>query len=132
MNLPLFPLGVEDFIMTSCFPVVVGKSCLRLRKCFWHCLSRPIVGTLMMEGKYSLFYKYIYIVKNVLTTLRNFFILFTIIVLLIKEQNHILIFIENIAEYMILPELPQQIKEELLYLLQTASISRSVEGLGTI
>ena len=69
---------------------------------------------------------------NVLTTLRNCFILFlfTIMVLLIKEQDHILIFIENIAEYMILPELPQQIKEELLYLLQTASISRSVEGLG--
>ena len=69
---------------------------------------------------------------NVLTTLWNFFtfILFTIIVLLIEEHHHILIFIENIAEYMILPELPQQIKEELLYLLQTASISRSVEGLG--
>ena len=71
---------------------------------------------------------------NVMTTLWNFFFLFlfTIIVLLIKEHHHILIFIENIAEYMILPELPQQIKAELLYLLQTASISRSVEGLGTI
>ena len=78
--------------------------------------------------------KKLYGQMNVLTTLWNFFIfiLFTIIVLLIKENNHILIFIENIAEYMILPELPQQIKEELLYLLQTASISRSVEGLGTI
>ena len=76
--------------------------------------------------------KKLYGQMNVLTTLRNFFILFTIIVLLIEEQHHILIFIENIAEYMILPELPQQIKEELLYLLQTASISRSVEGLGTI
>ena len=58
--------------MTSCFPVVVGKSCLRLRKCSWHCLSRPIVGTLMMEGKYSFFYKYIYIVKNVFIALKYF------------------------------------------------------------
>ena len=76
--------------------------------------------------------KKLYGQMNVLTTLWNFFIfiLFTIIVLLIEEQHHILIFIENIAEYIILPELPQQIKEELLYLLQTASISRSVEGLG--
>ena len=76
--------------------------------------------------------KKLYGQMNVMTTLRYFFILFlfTIIVLFIEEQHHILIFIENIAEYMILPELPQQIKEELLYLLQTASISRSVEGLG--
>ena len=75
--------------------------------------------------------KKLYGQMNVMTTLRNFFILFlfTIIVLFIEEQHHILIFIENIG-YMILPELPQQIKEELLYLLQTASISRSVEGLG--
>ena len=78
--------------------------------------------------------KKLYGKMNVLTTLWNFYIffLFTIIVLLIEEQHQILIFIENIAEYMILPELPQQIKEEILYLLQTASISRSVEGLGTI
>ena len=71
---------------------------------------------------------------NVLTTLWNLFIffLFIIIVLLTEEQKKLSIFIENIAEYMILPELPQQIKEELLYLLETAPISRSVEGLGTI
>ena len=78
--------------------------------------------------------KKLYGQMNILTTLWNFFILFlfTIIVMLIEEQRHILIFIENIAVYMILPELPKQIKEELLYLLQTGSISRSVEGLGTI
>jgi hypothetical protein len=78
--------------------------------------------------------KKLYGQMNVVTTLWNFFLflLFTIIVLLIEQQQHIVLFIANIAEYMISPELPPQIKEDLLYLLQTFSISRSVEELGTI
>ena len=62
----------EGFIMTSCFPVVIGKSCLRLRNLFCRCLSRPIVGALMMERKYSLYiYTCIYI--HVLLRFKIFF-----------------------------------------------------------
>jgi len=42
--------------MKTFFPVVVGKLCLRWRKCFWHFLSRPIVGSpiLLHSDKSSL------------------------------------------------------------------------------
>ena len=56
--------------MKTCFPVVVGKICLRLRKCFWHFLSRPIVGSLMMKGKYIL---YTQSIKNCYITILRYF-----------------------------------------------------------